>query len=45
MHGMIFAELRHYIAMKLGDGAWAELAHDANVPARTWLPSQSYPDD
>jgi hypothetical protein len=42
---MIFAELRHFIAEKHGEGAWSELVHLANVPPRTWLPSQSYPDD
>lgn len=44
MHGIVFGELKHYVAAKLGEGAWRTLLRQAGFGARIYIPIQPYPD-
>ena len=44
MHGSIFLQLQHYVTASHGPAAWPDLVGAANVPPRTYLHTEAYPD-
>jgi Haem-NO-binding len=45
MHGIIFNELRKYANARLGVGGWDNLLAKSHLTGKTYLASQSYPDE
>jgi hypothetical protein len=45
MHGIVFGELKQYVAARLGDTAWGELLTDAAIGPKLYLAIQEYPDE
>ena len=44
MHGMLFVELKKYVNVKLGDGAFDTLLGAAGMDGRVFTPTREYPD-
>jgi predicted hydrocarbon binding protein len=44
MHGLILAELQRFSEAENGNGTWAQLLHEAGLPHRTYVTSETYPD-
>ncbi|HYH06488.1 MAG TPA: heme NO-binding domain-containing protein [Thermoanaerobaculia bacterium] len=45
MHGIVFGELKQYVAERLGPSAWNELLADAGIGPKLYLAIQEYPDE
>ncbi|HWK89230.1 MAG TPA: heme NO-binding domain-containing protein, partial [Longimicrobium sp.] len=45
VHGIIFSELKKYVDAKLGPGAWSQLAANAGLGVKVYLPIREYPDE
>lgn len=44
MHGIVFGELKQYVAARLGPSAWGALLDDAAIGPKLYLAIQEYPD-
>ena len=44
MHGVVFLELERYLSQKLGKHGWDQIKREAGIPARIFVPVDSYPD-
>ncbi len=45
MHGVVFAELKKYVEVRLGAAAWPALLERAGLKKKIFLVSSSYPDE
>jgi predicted hydrocarbon binding protein len=44
MHGLIFVELKKFVATRFGPDAWRDILHKTGENHRIYLPSRAYPD-
>jgi len=44
MHGLILAELKKFVDVRLGGDAWKALLKDAGLGVKVYMPTQVYPD-
>lgn len=44
MHGIVFGELKQYVAARLGTAAWSELLEAAGMGPKLYLAIEEYPD-
>ena len=44
MHGIVFGELKQYVAARVGPEAWSDLLDDAGIGPKLYLAIEEYPD-
>lgn len=44
MHGIVFAQLRNYVSIRLGRERWSQIVEAAGLDQLVFLPNASYPD-
>ena len=45
MHGIIFSELKKFVATRHGEAAWKQVLEGASLANRTYLVTSQYPDE